>query len=193
MKCQNVLIYKEGADQAAALCQELRNRGYDVSYYQLGAVQTEPDLMVLCPDLSGLELLYDGEIGTGHDFDRMELLLSEKLFEMKDCIDSVAPLMQEGGKRIAFLTKEESSISLCSDSEQFSEHILLSAENMLAKMTFNRLRPLGFTVRCFAPSTGVTAMQYFLQDFCYDPKEPTVHSEENRLVLRNGQFVELPW
>ena len=157
-----------------------------------GDVVTE-DLLVLCPDLSGLELLYDGDIGTGHDFDRMESLLSEKIFEMKSCIDSVVPLMQEGGKRIAFLTKEESSIALCADSEQFAEHMLYAAVNMLAKMTFNRLRPLGFTVRCFAPSAGLTPGQYLLQDFCYDANEPTVHSEENRLVMRNGRFIELPW
>ena len=193
MKCQKVLIYQDGSDQAAALCQELRAGGCEVSHVRSGEVREDADLLVVCPDLGGLEKLNDGEIGTGLDFDRMETVLSEKLFSMKHCVDSAIPFMREGGQRIAFLTSAASSVSMCPDCSQFAEHMLLAAVNMLAKMTFNRLRPMGFTVRCFAPSAGMTAGQYILQDFCYDANEPTVHSEENRLVMRNGAFVEIPW
>ena len=151
------------------------------------------DLLVICPDLRGLEELNAGEIGKGHDFDRMEAVLSERIFEMRHCVDSAIPFMSEGGKRIAFLTSASSSVSMCQDKDHFAEHMLLCAGNMLSKMTFNRLRPLGFTVRCFAPSDGISAAEYLLQDFCYDENEPVVHSEENRLVMRNGMFVEIPW
>ena len=193
MKYQKVLIYPESANQAAALFRELRTGGYEVSYVRDGEVRENTDLLVICPDLSGFETLHDGEIGTGHDFDRMEAVLSEKLFAMKHCVDSAIPFMREGGKRIAFLTSAASSVFMCTDCSQFAEHMLLAAVNMLAKMTFNRLRPMGFTVRCFAPSAGMTAGQYILQDFCYDANEPAIHSEENRLVMRNGAFVEIPW
>lgn len=193
MTCQKALIYPEGVNQAAAFFQELRAGGYEVSYVRDGEVRENTDLLVICPDLGGFETLHDGEIGTGHDFDRMEAVLSEKLFAMKCCVDSAIPFMRGGGKRIAFLTSAASSVSMCSDCSQFAEHMLLAAVNMLAKMTFNRLRPMGFTVRCFAPSAGMTAGQYISRDFCYDANEPAIHSEENRLVMRNGAFVEIPW
>ena len=101
--------------------------------------------------------------------------------------------MRDGGKRIAFLTGTESSVSLCRDRDRFGAHMLLAAVNMLAKMTFNRLRPLGFTVRCFALSPGIAPGRYMLQDFCYDAAEPPVHSEENRLTMRDGSMLALPW
>ncbi len=193
MLLKKALIYPKDCPQAELLCQQLREAGCDASFLRDGEVREEADLLVLCPNLGALEALDDGEIGSGHDFDRMERLLSAQLSGMKRCIDSAVPFLSTGGKRIAFLTEEASSISRCKDRDRFAEHMLLSAVNMLAKMTFNRLRPLGFTVRCFAPSPGLTAAQYILQDFCFDANEPTVHSEENRLVLRNGSFVEIPW
>lgn len=67
---------------------------------------------------------------------------------------------------------------------------------MMEKLYFNQLRPEGFTFRCFGSSEeegGITAGEYIMNALCYDPKEPYIHSDENRLVMRDHHYREIPW
>ena len=67
---------------------------------------------------------------------------------------------------------------------------------MMEKILFNKLRPEGFTFRCFCADPqekGICAGEYIARGLCYDEKEPYIHSDENRLVMRDCRLREIPW
>ena len=67
---------------------------------------------------------------------------------------------------------------------------------MMGKLYFNRLRPEGFTFRWYCAeegSGGMSAGEYLLSGLCYDEKEPYIHSDENRLVMRDAYLREVAW
>lgn len=37
------------------------------------------------------------------------------------------------------------------------------------------------------------AAEYIVSGLCYDEKEPYIHSDENRLVLRDAYLREISW
>lgn len=58
------------------------------------------------------------------------------------------------------------------------------------------LRPEGFTFRWYCAeehSGGMTAGEYLLSGLCYDAREPYLHSDENRFVMRDACLREIAW
>lgn len=37
------------------------------------------------------------------------------------------------------------------------------------------------------------AGEYFSMNLCYDSQEPYIHSEEKRVVMRDGWFEDIAW
>lgn len=198
----------------------LRKNGYQVDGAVTGEMTGEAlcqlenmtlDLLVICPDTEYEDC--DGAVGSGRDYEKTAEFVAGRIAEIHEVLERSIPALGRGGeKRIAFLTHACSSISWCEDKKDFAAHMLLGGLNMQAKLLFNRLRPLGFTMRCYAfgengkvfdlsgagigeagGEDGIGPGEYIGLDFCFDPGEPVVHSDENRLVMRDRFFREIAW
>lgn len=139
----------------------------------------------------------DGFIGMKHDCEVLLKMLGEQMNYIQDTIDATLPLLRRGMlKRIGMITRRSSSISTCTDDCNYGQHMLLAGLNMMGRLYFNRLRPEGFTFRWYCAEEnagGMSAGEYFLCGLCYDPKEPYIHSDENRFVMRDSYLREIPW
>lgn len=197
---KTALVYDVSVRNAAQTADWLEEHGFNVFR------KTSDNIM---QDIDGaLDLLVirintdynctDSVIGTERDYDHLAEFVSKKLCESYDVIQHCLPALKAGeGKRICFLTELHSSISTCTDRDKFAEHMILAGLNTQAKMFFNILRPDGFTLRCYAQDNttagGICAGAYFTMDLCYDENVAYHRSEENRLVMRNHLFQEIPW
>lgn len=139
----------------------------------------------------------DGVIGTRHDCEALLKILGEQMNRIQDTMEAALPLLRRGTlKRIGMITQKISSVSTCRDDCNYGQHMLLAGLNMMGKLYFNRLRPEGFTFRWYCAggeNAGMSAGEYLLSGFCYDPKEPYIHSDENRFVMRDSRLTEIPW
>lgn len=139
----------------------------------------------------------DGAIGTKRDCGALLEMLCGQINRIQDAIEATIPLLRKGElKRIGMITKKESSISNCRDDCNYGQHMAWAGINMVGKLYFNLLRPEGFTFRCYCAEEnagGMTAGEYLLSGFCYDPNEPYIHSDENRFVMRDSHLREIPW
>ena len=185
----------------------LQKNGYQVDGAVTGELTEEAlqqlerrtlDLLVICPDTDYGAC--DGAVGSGRDYEKTAEFAAGRMAEIHEVLERSIPALDRGGeKRIAFLTHACSSINWCQDTTNYAAHMILTGINMQAKLLFNRLRPQGFTMRCYAvseenPQTeGITPGDYTILNFCYEADEPAVHSDENRLVMRDRFFREIPW
>lgn len=111
-------------------------------------------------------------------------------------VESFLPLMQQGRRRLCTFSSETGVIPLMQRVKDFPYCVSKAALNMEMHMLFQKLRPEGFTFRVFCPcgdGTGLQAGQYMQMDFCYDAREKYIHSEENRIVMRDGLLREISW
>ena len=152
------------------------------------------DLLVCCP---GVEKVNDGVIGSGLDYEKLLNTLDVQVNGMKTLIDQCIPLLQKGKtKRIAMITSKDSTISWNEETTEFAYYMTLASINMMGKIYFNALRPEGFTFRWFGEGDkqqGMSAAHYIDLNLCYDEKEPYIHSDENRFVLRDSNYREISW
>lgn len=151
------------------------------------------DILVL---LASRHAKDDGEIGKYHDYDDILRVLDYNINGLRQVIENALPLLRQGEKkRIAVITESRSSISWTKETDDFAYHMSLAAIHMMEKLYFNRLRPEGFTFRCYAEegSGGICGAEYIERGLCYDEKEPYIHSDENRLVMRDRYLHEIPW
>lgn len=138
----------------------------------------------------------DGPIGSGHDTDTMLNELSYMGRGLANVVEESLPLMRCGMKRIACLTKRESSIGWARETDRMADHMAMAGLNLLGRELFNRLRPQGFTFRWYAEDGAdapMSAAEYFLTPLTFHPDEPACHNEEDRLVMRDGFLREIPW
>lgn len=138
----------------------------------------------------------DGKIGSGRNYTQMLDMINQSILWLQALFDVAIPLLRNGyKKRIALLSHTNGSISITEDVEDIAWHMILSSYHMMMKNYFNLLRPEGFTFRCFALNHGdaFSAAEYINTDFCFHSRVPFAHSEENRIVLRDGRFREITW
>lgn len=139
----------------------------------------------------------DGAIGEEHDWEAILARLSGQINRTQNAIDAALPLLRKGGlKRIGMITRKESSVSYCRADNNFGRHMAWAGLNMMGKLYFNELRPEGFTFRWYCAEKnagGMSAGEYLLSGLCYDANEPYIHSDENRLVMRDSHLREIPW
>lgn len=152
------------------------------------------DLLVLSNGLHGTA---DGTIREHHSMAEMENVIDQNLICSYFLTEAVLPKMREGGmKRIAVLTETKASNNETKETADFAYAMSAAATNMMQHILFNRLRLEGFTFRNFADDGqegGMHAADYFLSNLCDDPKDAYIHSDENRLVMRNAYLKEIPW
>lgn len=139
----------------------------------------------------------DGSIGEKHDCEELLQLVGGQINRTQELIEAALPLLREGTfKRIGMITRKDASISNCRGTRDYGRHMAWAGLNMMGKLYFNRLRPEGFRFRWYCAgegSGGMSAGEYFLSDLCYDEKEPYIHSDENRLVMRDAYLREVAW
>jgi len=157
-------------------------------------VETFPrlDLLVLgvppCPD--------DGPIGTGHRLDEMLDALVYLGRGAANLTEACIPRLRMGMKRIACITEPEGTHSLGCEAGNLLRHQMHAALHMYGRECFNRLRPEGFTFRWFCEGDlpgPMCAGEYLLAQLSYHPDEAAMHSDENRLIIRDGFLREIPW
>lgn len=139
----------------------------------------------------------DGAIGEKHDCEKLLEEVSGQINRVQTAIEAALPLLRKGeSKRIGMITRKESSIINCRDDSNYGQHMAWAGLNMVGKLYFNRLRPEGFRFRWYCAeenSGGMSAGEYLLSNLCYDEKEPYIHSDENRLVMRDAFLKEVAW
>lgn len=165
-----------------ALLDEIKQKEGKIDILLLGACGQMPE---------------DGFIGKGHDCEALLEMISGQVNGMQETIEAALPLLREGEmKRIGMITKKASGIRNCTDDCNFGQHMVWAGMNMVGKLYFNLLRPEGFTFRWYCDeenSGGMSAGEYLLTGLCYDPKEAYIHSDENRLVMRDAYLREIAW
>ena len=118
-------------------------------------------------------------------------------------VEAFLPLVDRGAlKRLCFVSSEAGSIERSRRQAWYGYCMSKSALNMAIKITFNALRPEGYTFRVYHPGwvrsymggqknanadlepeeAAVPALAYFLSDI-----------DEDRLILRDYQGHEWPW
>lgn len=180
-------VYEIGTEEL--LCKDVIMRRLKLIAEEAGAL----DLLVIQHEryMAG-----DCEVGKKRDYTQMLEMISQSILGIQALLDTAVPLLRKGEKkRIVFLSHAEASISNTEDTQDFTWHMILCSCHMLLKNYFNLLRPEGFTFRCYALDYGeaFSAAEYASADFCYHPRVPFAHSEENRMVLRDGMFREIAW
>ena len=113
-----------------------------------------------------------------------------------DLVEAMIPFLREGKKRLGLITSADTSIREPGETKDFAFAMTQAGLHMLWKLYFNKLRPEGFTFRVFCPNpdgSGLSAGEYMHMDFCYDEREEYIHSEENRMVMRDGWMREISW
>lgn len=139
----------------------------------------------------------DGMIGDGHDCEQLLKTVSGLINRTQEVIEAALPLLRMGDlKRIGMITGKESSISNCKADSNYGQHMAWAGLNMAGKLYFNLLRPEGFTFRWYCAEEnagGMSAGEYLLSNLCYDAKEPYIHSDENRFVMRDAYLREVAW
>lgn len=111
-------------------------------------------------------------------------------------VEAMLPFLRQGKKRLGLITSAATSTREPKETKDFAFAMTQAGLHMLWKLYFNKLRPEGFTFRVFCPTkdgSGLCAGQYMQMDFCYDAREEYIHSEENRIVMRDGQMREISW
>ncbi len=154
------------------------------------------DILVLCAKRKAED---DGAIGTGHIYQELLNVLDYNINGTWAMVEAALPLLRKSElKRIAFLTSTCASINWTDSTGDFAYHMSLSALHMMEKLYFNQLRPEGFSFRCFCTDNmecGWLPGEYIEQDLYYDERESAknIHCDENRLVMQDHHYREIPW
>lgn len=146
------------------------------------------------------------------DYDDMHRLLDVNAFGPIRMVEAFLPLMDKGMlKRLCFVSSEAGSIGACTRKNWYGYCMSKAALNMGVKITFNRLRPEGYTFRLYHPGwmrtymsggknyeadmepeeAAVYALQYFLSGTPYSERDIPV--DENELALVDYRLNRWPW
>lgn len=157
---------------------------------------TEGYLDILVVSVSG-HCSGDGRITEYHLYEEILKVLNENVNGAYVTVKESLPLLRRGeGKRIAVITKERGSINSTKEEKDYAYLMSLASINMMQKLFFNALRPEGFTFRNYASEKqqkGMRAADYILGNLCYNERDVYIHSDENRLVMRDAFLKEIPW
>lgn len=143
------------------------------------------------------------EPGAGLDYAAMHRAFDVNALGAIRLVSSFLPLMEQGMRRLAFVSSEAGSISLSHRESGFGYCMSKTALNMAVTIMFNDLRPAGYTFRLYHPGwmrsymsgqksthgdmepeeSAARAVPFFLGD----------REDEDRLVLVDYQGEEWPF
>lgn len=130
------------------------------------------------------------------DYQDLSRVFDEGVNGAHALVEAMLPFLRQGRKRLGLITSAATSTREPQETRDFAFAMTQAGLHMLWKLYFNKLRPEGFTFRVFCPNedgSGLCAGQYMQMDFCYDAREEYIHSEENRIVMRDGLLREISW
>lgn len=130
------------------------------------------------------------------DYQDLSRVFDEGVNGAHALVEAMLPFLRQGKKRLCLITSAATSTREPRETRDFAFTMTQAGLHMLWKLYFNKLRPEGFTFRVFCPNedgSGLCAGQYMQMDFCYDAREEYIHSEENRIVMRDGLMREISW
>jgi NAD(P)-dependent dehydrogenase (short-subunit alcohol dehydrogenase family) len=143
------------------------------------------------------------ELGTGLDFAAMQRAYNVNALGGIRVVEACLPLMDQGMRRLGFVSSEAGSISVAHRQGGFGYGMSKSALNMAVRIMFNHLRPEGYTFRLYHPGwmrsymsgkkgthadmepeeAAAKAIPFFIAD----------REDEDRLVLTDYQGLEWPF
>lgn len=92
-----------------------------------------------------------GELGVDLDYAAMQKAYDVNALGPIRVVEAFLPLMADGMRRLCFVSSEAGSIAKSYRTNGFGYYMSKAALNMAVKITFNRLRPEGFTFRLYHP------------------------------------------
>ena len=92
-----------------------------------------------------------GTFGEGYDFTRFSNPYFINSLGALRLVQSFLPLMQEGMKRLCFISSESGVVSVSHRTEPSGYGMSKTAMNMGLRLMFNQLQPMGYTFRLFHP------------------------------------------
>lgn len=173
-------VFITGADRGIgyALCEEFIQHGYQVfagqfmpEWPQLAELkQKYPDrLFNVSLDIGNTESVKEAARLTASLCEKLDVLINCAGIAAQDSLEGInstvnvntfgamrmtesfLPLMQEGKKRLCFVSSEAGSLTLLHREGGYGYCGSKTALNMMVKLMFNELRPQGFTFRLYHP------------------------------------------
>lgn len=130
-------------------------------------------------------------------YDALLDTLSGNISGVLQTAQAFIPLLRNSApKRIVLLTDQDASIRETQQETDYAYHMSQAGSNMIMKILFNTYRPEGFTFRCYADGDcpgGMSAAEYLLTEQSYIETDDYIHSDENRLVMRDAYLREISW
>ena len=129
------------------------------------------------------------------DTDKLQEELTGYVNDILSTALTVIPHMEKSSlKRVVFLTDPSGSIRESTEADDYAYHMAQAAAGMIMKILHNSYRESGFTFRVYADcGGGIGACEYILTEQSYIPEDAPIHSDENRIVMRDGFLRELSW
>jgi NAD(P)-dependent dehydrogenase (short-subunit alcohol dehydrogenase family) len=166
------------------LCQELRDRGWQVNTAADAETNAPLDLLIcnaaFPPGVSASNSL---------DFKAIQQTYDTHALGTLRFVQRFLPQMQNGGKRLCFLTDASGSLGAPIKAIDIGEAMSRTALHMAVKILFNDLRRDHYTFRLFLPDPDdpegsvTAACDYFL----------TGRDDDDHLVIRNFHGAEVPF
>jgi hypothetical protein len=133
------------------------------------------------------------------DYDALLAAYKSSAMALLEKTAVVLPRLEKGTvKRLCFVNKLSSSVNLAGSMEGGFERMTAAACNMAVRTLFNRLRPLGYSFRLYgAMDLAGKGECGYIAEYCLRNRsleeESALHSDENRLVMRDRYEVEYPF
>lgn len=173
-------VFITGADRGVgfALCQCFLKQGYKVfagqfmpGWKELETLQKEyPDRLVVIPlDVSSEESIKSAAESVKQETSCLDMLINcagivadnepehmKRMYRVNVLgplcmVENFLPLMQDGLKRLCFVSSEAGSVSVAHREGIFGYGMTKTALNMAVRLMFNQLREEGYTFRLYHP------------------------------------------
>jgi NAD(P)-dependent dehydrogenase (short-subunit alcohol dehydrogenase family) len=167
------------------------------------AVAEMTDHVDLLINNAGIAITFGAESLDCLDYGAMQRVYDVNALGALRVVHAFLPLTDAGMRRLAFVSSEAGSISLAHRQSGFGYSMSKSALNMAVKITFNRLRPDGYTFRLYHPGWVRSYMSgHKMTEADLEPEEAAAmaipffvgdRDDEDRLVLIDNGGLEWPF
>lgn len=188
------------ADGTAELAAAFTKEGYTVL-----ALRGDPELWQMPEGVHAVDVLVCGAMlpcnedgaGVKHlpDAKAFERALDDAVILPMRQLEKTLPLMENGEKRIAFMTSVRASINLCADVDNYPAHMAEAAKHMRLAVLQQELRERGYTLRLYDPGTlrDAPALATAILRNRFENGNELQRAAAQRLTMQNAQGREYPW
>ncbi|WP_035171972.1 SDR family oxidoreductase [Caldanaerobius polysaccharolyticus] len=185
------------------------NQSVKTAAQEVGRIADHVDLIVNNAGI--ISSKEDLDIREQLDYDDMHRIYDVNALGSLRVVEAFLPLMDKSSlKRLCFVSSEAGSIGACQRKAWYGYCMSKAALNMAVKITFNRLRPEGYTFRIYHPGwmrTYMSGTKNFEADM--EPEEAASYAiayflsgtedsdqkapDEDHLVLTDYSGHQWPW